>query len=749
MQKLLGRPASMSSFLAQRRTVSRWPLMKQFLRLGLGSLWITCSPLPIGAQLPTLTQVGESVSLTIAGQKFTHVTEVQWDSGKVRIQHGKGTTDVEIQNIPASELNAINAVSEALRSKSAGNPGAPREVIPGPQPAGSTTGLVNMDLPPPPSPVTTKVNGKTTLPIARIRWVAHEQVSLLSQDDKGGVILNTASGPVECKASDLDLPTRTLLLPDPVLAIAQERKEVERQAQAKKHEAQERAKRLAASPDNNLLADEPLDLGGDHPSGVQTILGTWRFPNQTTRTFEGESLGGTSLSDEGYRDSNWRGTWTREGHSVSFELIFNTGDGTNNAVIGLKDPTYLIGEDGQGNRIRGHKVGYAPREYPRNRPPDGVIEKAPAQLGMVDKDYLRLLRCLCHPWTSDPEQGPDCTLIPAEEIAHRLGSFNGGTNPETRALILELLKHMANVVAAKQGRQASKADFEQQLERTGYNTTTYRQTDGSGNFSGTQTVQTGTSFGDYLDNLVQSSFADASWKANIAMHTGLLEAQYRQTTARLGEMAPKMYETKEVLPRIVSVQLTDKGLIVENVSGYPLTNLTVKLDLFHSAKGVHRDDFRVFYSSCLHAGERRYSSALRLSKSEPSSSVTQSTEKPTSGAILRSIFIPEADLIEAQGDPLKDIKFMRVTAWAREGRQEEERVDVSPREADAVPAKPSNSKDGILKWTNKAGKTIRAVFVRREGGNVVIRNTTGEYFTVPLYTLDEDSQAQAQNNAAK
>ena len=48
-------------------------------------------------------------------------------------------------------------------------------------------------------------------------------------------------------------------------------------------------------------------------------------------------------------------------------------------------------------------------------------------------------------------------------------------------------------------------------------------------------------------------------------------------------------------------------------------------------------------------------------------------------------------------------------------------------------------------WTNAAGATIQASFLRMEGENVVIQRADGVCFTVPLANLSAESQALAKS----
>lgn len=75
--------------------------------------------------------------------------------------------------------------------------------------------------------------------------------------------------------------------------------------------------------------------------------------------------------------------------------------------------------------------------------------------------------------------------------------------------------------------------------------------------------------------------------------------------------------------------------------------------------------------------------------------------------------------------------------------KENKPMDEKPAPAAEVPAGP------LLDWTNTAGKTIQASFVKLDGEKLTIRTKEGKQHTLKLSQLDEGSQGQARHEAVK
>jgi len=557
-----------------------------------------------------------------------------------------------------------------------------------------------------------KLNQEVIIPVLYVKGYPYEQAKVLTQDDSGKVVFSTSSGRLECLVSDVD-PSALLRLrkEDPVMEEFQRMEE--------KYQKEEEFRQTAQSFNHDLLADEPLNTQDDEPGGVLSIEGTWKFVGGSLGTFEGNIHSGEMLNEKGDAIATYRGTAYLGQTGLGYSIYFKEGTGSDDMTINMHGADYFTGQDTKGNRIRAYKLGYAPNELPSSRVPAGVTNKTPSEIANVDKDYLRLVRCLIHPWTSDREQGPNCGVLPGQEIDARLGNFDGGTNPETRGLMADISKRRKDIEDVYQRMENELAALRRMPDPTRQFTTT--QTNVQGMIVGTTT----TTEVDTTAIPRQMEAVRTEREAEIAKLTRVLDDQYRKTTVKLCDLIPKMYETKKVLPRLVTVLVTDEGLVVENVSGYALSNLTVKVELLHGQNTNQPDDYRLFYTPCLHMGQKRYSSALNL---------TAALAAPAEQEI-----------------PVTEWKLLKVTAWSREGMQKEEVIDLAGQKYTSLPASnlqnaaqsPSTAKSEILNWTNKSGKTIRAVLMKLEGDNVVIKNTTGELFTVPLATLDEVSQAQA------
>jgi hypothetical protein len=480
---------------------------------------------------------------------------------------------------------------------------------------------------------------------------------------------------------------------------------------------------------NDLLKDEALAHRWGGPRETKTIEGIWLFNSEIWLNFRGSNIGGEVFNAEGLAIGAYKTAWSAAEmrmNANAYDITFENED-LAPIHVEMRDNNFLVGKDLLGNPFRARRPGYIPYEYQDDLLDETITEKTPEEVAMVDLDFLRLVRCVNHPWTSDVEQGPDCAVPPQEEIEHRLKSFNGGSNPLIKDLLAEIPTHVKAIEDMRMVKKIKMENLEIMASVMFQRTVTRTNTN---SFSGVSSTTTEVE----VDHEGRNQFlrkAEEEWDAKISDLNTLLDCEYQNIAMQLGETAPQMYQTKLVLPKLVQIKVSDGMLIVENVSGYPLSNLTIKVEVVHAESGDSPDDFRLFYSPCLHMGQKRYSSAAWLMKEEPGDTIPDETR-------------------ETQLSPA-DIRSFKITAWAREARQNEEMVAVAPERAANGSVSPANMPSTgarVLQWTNKAGKNVLAEFVRMEGNSVVIKNNTGEIFTVPLSGLDEASQEQAWECAA-
>ncbi len=89
-------------------------------------------------------------------------------------------------------------------------------------------------------------------------------------------------------------------------------------------------------------------------------------------------------------------------------------------------------------------------------------------------------------------------------------------------------------------------------------------------------------------------------------------------------------------------------------------------------------------------------------------------------------------------------EIRKITEWIKEGASFDKDA---PKLAEATTAK--KSLPPIMSWTNVEGRTIKAGFVRLDGGNVVLRLPANmQEVPYPLAKLSPESQKQARDCAA-
>lgn len=590
-------------------------------------------------------------------------------------------------------------------------------------------GGLNRGLPIAGQPPTLKTD--VTVPELNVNGYVYQKARVVSQDGKGNVVFTTSTGDVECKFSDIDPIAFNLLR-----AKSPQEEELEKLQQNGRMPPITSKPTIAPSGsdtipknggiNNDLLKDEELAHRWGGPGESNTIEGSWIFNSEIWLDFQGSNIEGEVLNDEGLAIGSYKTAWSpaeMRMSSKAYDITFRNDD-LAPIHVEMRDSNFLVGQDQIGNQFRARRPGYIPDENQSDLLDGNTVEKTPEEVAMVDLDFLRLVRCVNHPWTSDVEQGPDCAAPPQEEIEHRLKSFKGDSNPVIKGPLAEIPDRVKAIEDMRIAKKIKMEDLERMASVMFQRTATRTNTN---SFAGVTTTTTTTEVD--VDNEGRNQFlreAEAEWDAKISDLNRLLDCEYQNIAIQLAEMAPQMYQTKRVLPKLVEVKISDGMLIVENISGYPLSNLTIKVEVVHAETGDSPDDFRLFYSPCLHMGQKRYSSADWLMKEEPGDTIPDETrETQLSPAAIRSF---------------------KITAWAREARQNEEMVAVVPQRAQSGSVNPAtipSTGDRVLQWTNKSGKNLLAEFVRMEGNSVVIKNNTGGVFTVPLSDLDAVSQAQA------
>lgn len=593
-------------------------------------------------------------------------------------------------------------------------------------------GGLNRGLPNPAVPPTLKTD--VTVPELYVNGTFYQKARVVSQDGKGKVVFTTSTGQVDCLFFEIDPIALNLLR----VKSPQEEELEKLQQSHRMTPANVIPTSVPSGSDtnpnkwginNDLLKDEELAHRWGGPGGTKTIEGIWLFNSEIWLNFQGSHIGGEVFNAEGLAIGAYKTAWSAAEMRMSanaYDITFENED-LAPIHVEMRDHNFLVGQDLLGNPFRARRPGYIPYEYQDDRLDKTITEKTPEEVAMVELDFLRLVRCYNHPWTSDVEQGPDCAAPPQEEIEHRLKSFHGGSNPVIKGLLAEIPTHVKAIEDMRMVKKIKMENLEMMASVMFQRTVTRTNTN---SFSGVSSTTTEVE----VDHEGRNQFlrkAEEEWDAKIRDLNTLLDCEYQNIAMQLGETAPQMYQTKLVLPKLVEVKVSDGMLIVENVSGYPLSNLTIKMEVVHAESGDSPDDFRLFYSPCLHMGQKRYSSAAWLMKEEPGDTIPDETR-------------------ETQLSPA-DIRSFKITAWAREARQNEEIVAVVPERAangSVGPANMLSTGARVLQWTNKAGKNVLAEFVRMEGSSVVIKRDTGEIFTIPLSDLDEASQAQAGECAA-
>jgi len=591
------------------------------------------------------------------------------------------------------------------------------------------------------------------------------------------------------------------------------------------------------SPDSDRSAggmethgNEPED---ELPEHEWTLLGTWRFQDGSLRTFTTDipediqlagSLKGAVVNAEGTIEGHWWQPNEFEAPNVSwpthrnqlYQIRLTEGFGlrdkegepiSGTVIVSLADPGYLVGnaEDAvnASPRIRARKLGFAPIErssLSRNHTPrpDQTSPKAE-----VDRDFLKLIKAVSDPWTDDPMQAEDCTHVPLQEIERRMGAFDGGTNPEVRKLIAAIEAGRQRIEGAMKDAEARMADVDSDFEDTANRTTNFTGTDINGNWY-SRTEVTGTTFGDVLGHWFLSAAARSGGEAMIRDEQEALAYQYWNTNLKLAELAPLMYGNTSPRQRLVEVAFSEDGFVIENVAAHTLTDLTVRIDLYHFSMVPKRYGCRLHHSSELHPGEKRYASVEQLQIDPEKERPYEIEWRPDRSGTTDKWLVSAGGICE-----------MRVSAWSREGSQEVEvqRFPDSAKRGAAYEAKlvqailanpssqwyevslqrrflelaskrilqldPGNQEIATLasgtlarlgvsamspkewdfetepvihypedpsqpmEWRDVDGRTVVATFVQVNEHELVIAKETGEQFTVPLARLDEASRAQA------
>ncbi len=123
--------------------------------------------------------------------------------------------------------------------------------------------------------------------------------------------------------------------------------------------------------------------------------------------------------------------------------------------------------------------------------------------------------------------------------------------------------------------------------------------------------------------------------------------------------------------------------------------------------------------------------------------------KPNNSLLIHKVSLPHDDPDAMPpprrgATPLTQGEIDVIAKWITEGAK----IEGGP--AATEPAKPVMAKadpSKMLDWTNSAGKTIKAGFVKLEGEAVVLRLESGMDVPYPLNQLHEDSQKQAKDLA--
>lgn len=434
--------------------------------------------------------------------------------------------------------------------------------------------------------------------------------------------------------------------------------------------------------------------GNDTPEDEWSLLGSWRFKDGTVRVFKTDipeelqravPLKGEIVNADGAVEGYWSQPNEFEGPSVPWPThanqlyLINFAEGlkipndrgepiSGTVLVSLNDPGYLLGkaehDAGDTPTIRARKIGFAPVERSVTSKSPSPTSNSSTPKVEVDRDYLRLIKAVSDPWTDDPLQAEDCTQTPLVQIERRMGEFDGGTNPEMRELVAAIVTGRERIESAERVARERIAQVESDFDETANRTTTFSGTDINGNLY-SRTEVTGTTFGDVLGNMFFSAAARTGGEANIRSEQEALAYEYWKTNLKLAEVAPRIYSTAPPRSQLVKVRFSKDGFVIENVAGHALTDLTVRIDLYHFSMVPKRYGCRLYFSPNLNAGEKRYASIAQL-QIDP--------EKPHPYEIewrpdRRTDHAGTGDewLVSAGG-----ICEMRVFAWSSEGRQEVE-----------------------------------------------------------------------------
>lgn len=125
---------------------------------------------------------------------------------------------------------------------------------------------------------------------------------------------------------------------------------------------------------------------------------------------------------------------------------------------------------------------------------------------------------------------------------------------------------------------------------------------------------------------------------------------------------------------------------------------------------------------------------------------------PDKSLMVEKVSLPPGDS-DAMPPPGRGVKPMTegeidlLKRWIAEGAKLGASGVASTEETAPKPEMAKADPSKLLDWTNAAGKTIKAGFVKLDGENVVLRLESGTDVPYPLTQLNADSQKQAQDLA--
>ncbi|MBL9115156.1 MAG: c-type cytochrome [Verrucomicrobiaceae bacterium] len=93
-------------------------------------------------------------------------------------------------------------------------------------------------------------------------------------------------------------------------------------------------------------------------------------------------------------------------------------------------------------------------------------------------------------------------------------------------------------------------------------------------------------------------------------------------------------------------------------------------------------------------------------------------------------------------DKLSEKEVMALRTWIEEGANLPG-IDIAAKMASEKRARPKQ----VMNWTNAQGKKLRATFEGMEGENVLLKSEEGTVYKVPMTSLSQGSQIQAQMQA--